>query len=235
MGMPRVLKNEYNRLFNDDPRLLSHIDLDLHDSILFLAGRLGEAISICELLPQSIVEDPRQHSYVRLCTAKSAFKLLKRGSCIQTHFSNLDKISAQKYVGLEARCESHIQAQFVLVKVSRGFKSRLTKLNKIREAKDRQELKWRDSRLTFENKVYKQRTFPAKLRHIIFERDQFTCQNCGKPRSELISEGSWLEVDHKLAWEDGGETCYSNDLTLCRTCNIAKHHAKKHFYVYSHP
>lgn len=229
MGMPRALKDEFKRLFNSDPRSLSDRDFEHYESTLFSAGRLSEVISIREWLPQSIVDNPDQHRHVRLCMAKAVSKYLHRGSCVPMDYCSFDKVLADKYVGLEERGEHEFKASFVPFRISRGFISRLKTWNEIRENEDRRELEWRDRKLAYESRIYKQRTFPATLRQIIFQRDNFTCQNCGKPRSELIADGSRLEVDHKLAWEDGGETCYGNGLTLCRSCNVAKHYAKKHF------
>ena len=76
-------------------------------------------------------------------------------------------------------------------------------------------------------RVYSERLFPPMLRHVIFERDNFTCQVCGKTRETLAFEGSHLEVDHVKEWEDGGLTCYDNGRTICADCNKGRHGAKR--------
>jgi len=80
--------------------------------------------------------------------------------------------------------------------------------------------------LSVRRRVFQSRTFPATLKRIILERDSYCCRSCGKHRDQLIAEKSHLEVDHIKAWIDGGQTCYENGETLCRECNIAKHHSK---------
>jgi len=77
------------------------------------------------------------------------------------------------------------------------------------------------------NYIYASRTFPQKLKVIIFEKDNYTCQICGKHKDHLEKDNH-LEVDHITEWSDGGETSYKNGQTLCHKCNKGKHHAKKH-------
>jgi len=76
-------------------------------------------------------------------------------------------------------------------------------------------------------KVYESRTFPSKLRNLIFNRDNFKCKVCNKHKDQL-PENIFLEVDHIIEWQDGGETMYSNGQTICSDCNKGKHHAKKY-------
>jgi 5-methylcytosine-specific restriction endonuclease McrA len=61
-----------------------------------------------------------------------------------------------------------------------------------------------------------------KLRYEILQRDNSTCQRCGK----TIKDGIKLEVDHKIPVEWGGENEPSNLWTLCNHCNGGK----KHFF-----
>ncbi len=56
-----------------------------------------------------------------------------------------------------------------------------------------------------------------KLRFDIFQRDNFTCQYCGRKVPEVI-----LEIDHKYPKAKGGENKISNYVTACRDCNIGK-------------
>lgn len=80
----------------------------------------------------------------------------------------------------------------------------------------------------YEHKVYASRVFPCMLRQLIFERDKYICRLCGRSLSVLEKEGHHLEVDHILAYEDGGITVLSNGQTLCSECNKGKHHSKKY-------
>jgi hypothetical protein len=139
----------------------------------------------------------------------------------------MEKVSAQLYVGIDDKG----QADFRPVTVSRFFLPKLQKRNAARIAEDKQQVLLRDAVMAAENKVYKSRSFPPSVRSMILARDGFCCQACGRSRDELIREGSHLQVDHKVAWEDGGKTCYSNGETLCRECNHAKHTTKKFWHA----
>lgn len=58
------------------------------------------------------------------------------------------------------------------------------------------------------------------LRFFVLERDSFRCCTCG--RSPATVAGLRLEVDHVIAWSNGGETVESNLRTLCFDCNRGK-------------
>lgn len=55
-----------------------------------------------------------------------------------------------------------------------------------------------------------------ELRQEIFERDGYTCVNCGSTEKES------LEIDHIMPISKGGKTEPGNLQTLCRDCNIRK-------------
>ena len=55
-----------------------------------------------------------------------------------------------------------------------------------------------------------------ELRQEIFERDGYTCVNCGSTEKES------LEIDHIKPISKGGKTEPGNLQTLCRNCNIRK-------------
>lgn len=55
-----------------------------------------------------------------------------------------------------------------------------------------------------------------ELRQEIFERDGYTCVNCGSTEKEL------LEIDHIKPISKGGKTEPGNLQTLCHDCNIRK-------------
>jgi len=56
-----------------------------------------------------------------------------------------------------------------------------------------------------------------KLRWEIMERDNFTCQYCGRSAPDVM-----LEIDHKTAIADGGTNDLSNLITACTACNRGK-------------
>lgn len=55
---------------------------------------------------------------------------------------------------------------------------------------------------------------PSNLRWQIWERDNFTCQKCGRRNN--------LSVDHIHPESRGGKMEESNLQTLCRNCNSSK-------------
>lgn len=58
-----------------------------------------------------------------------------------------------------------------------------------------------------------------KLRFEIFQRDNFTCQYCGKTREE---DKVKLELDHIMPISAGGTDDFHNLTTSCRDCNQGK-------------
>ena len=85
-----------------------------------------------------------------------------------------------------------------------------------------QRKKWRDS--------YKPESHPffitfssnkisIKLRFEILERDNFTCQYCGRNPKE---DGIKLEVDHINPKSKGGKNEKENLITACMDCNRGK-------------
>lgn len=58
-----------------------------------------------------------------------------------------------------------------------------------------------------------------KLRFMVFERDNYTCQACGRTPSK---DGVVLSPDHIIPVEWGGETVLDNLQALCRECNEGK-------------
>lgn len=55
-------------------------------------------------------------------------------------------------------------------------------------------------------------------RKAVFERDDYTCIDCGK-------RGGTIEADHSKRWVDSPELRYdvSNGVTRCRLCHVARH------------
>lgn len=141
----------------------------------------------------------------------------------------MDRIEASLYIGLRELSEGRYEPDFRIVRVPRYFTNKLSEINVERETRDRHDVELAKRISTFRNKVYVSRCFPAHLRLLIFERDRYCCQNCLRQRDALAAYGLTLEVDHVLAFVDGGKTTYANGVTLCSECNRAKHTAKPYF------
>lgn len=139
---------------------------------------------------------------------------------------SMTRVPASLYVGLEQRYGNEFSPERRTVSVPRYFLPRLEAWNKAREEADQHEVAVRARCKTLTTKVYKSRVFQPSLRAIIFERDGHRCCKCGRGRTQLFPLGLHLEVDHKIAWIDGGETSCQNGETLCNECNSAKHHTK---------
>lgn len=58
-----------------------------------------------------------------------------------------------------------------------------------------------------------------KTRFQVFERDNFTCQYCGKKPDE---HDVTLEIDHTVSVKDGGTNAIENLVTSCWECNRGK-------------
>ena len=58
-----------------------------------------------------------------------------------------------------------------------------------------------------------------KVRFLVFERDFFTCQYCGrKPNCDDVV----LHIDHIIPIKQGGSDEMSNLVTSCSSCNLGK-------------
>lgn len=55
----------------------------------------------------------------------------------------------------------------------------------------------------------------------LFVRDKYTCQYCGRHRSEL-KDGDFLTRDHVHPQSKGGKDAWTNVLTACNRCNNKK-------------
>ena len=164
--------------------------------------------------------------HVLLCFIRARWTYLEFRQYRKHCADNLDRVSAELYIGLEQVPPARLLAELRAVPVPIYFLERLRQLNLEREERDRTEAKLVSQIEELRNKVYLSRRFPSRLRYIIFERDKYRCQICLRERDKLLSLGLHLEVDHILPFVDGGKTTYSNGITLCNECNTAKHHAK---------
>ena len=68
------------------------------------------------------------------------------------------------------------------------------------------------------NKTSRKRKVSSKIRQQVLERDNYTCQMCGRTRFDGVK----LEVDHIIPVAKGGSDNISNLQTLCRECNRGK-------------
>ena len=59
-----------------------------------------------------------------------------------------------------------------------------------------------------------------KLRVVVFDRDNFTCQYCG--RSPKKDKKVVLHIDHKIPKKKGGNDKIDNLITSCAECNLGK-------------
>lgn len=57
-----------------------------------------------------------------------------------------------------------------------------------------------------------------RLRFKILNRDNFTCQYCGR----TVEDGIKLEIDHIHPESKGGKTTIDNLIVSCNLCNIGK-------------
>jgi 5-methylcytosine-specific restriction endonuclease McrA len=59
-----------------------------------------------------------------------------------------------------------------------------------------------------------------KLRFLVLERDNFTCQYCGRTPSK--DRSVILEIDHIIPKSKGGTDDIDNLITSCKECNLGK-------------
>jgi len=75
---------------------------------------------------------------------------------------------------------------------------------------------------TLDFKPFYKRNQPSKrLRFLVFKRDGFRCQYCGKTKDETV-----LEVDHKIPISHGGSNAMENLVAACIDCNRGKTDSK---------
>lgn len=137
----------------------------------------------------------------------------------------LKKVRYEKYQGLKQE-RGCLRPETRTVIVPKFIIAKLKELDEQKKTKDIQDVKLRESVLKYQNKTYKTRLFPAKLKQVIFQRDNYCCCICGRSKDFLVTVGLHLEVDHIKEWEDGGDTSYRNGQTLCSECNKGKYHSK---------
>lgn len=71
------------------------------------------------------------------------------------------------------------------------------------------------------------RLMTPELRRKIMERDNYTCQICGKYMPDEVG----LHIDHKIPVSKGGKTIPSNLQVLCSKCNGSKSNSVNDIYI----
>lgn len=69
-----------------------------------------------------------------------------------------------------------------------------------------------------------------RLRHVIFERDHYICQRCGR-KCDRSTPGRYPNCHHIRPLGCGGDNTYNNLITLCRTCHRYVHKHKPSRYL----
>lgn len=62
---------------------------------------------------------------------------------------------------------------------------------------------------------------PADVRVSVYERDGYTCQDCGVQGRPGIRVGD-IQAHHLVGWSRGGEHTADNLVTLCTLCHKAR-------------
>lgn len=220
MGLPRHLHDDMWDFLNNCSKA------DLFDLALVMARIPGYATALHKLCHS---KGAITKGHQLLTVSKWGWRSTAPRS--KAH-DELTRITGRLYVGLE-RIRQTDQPSFREVEIPIYFRERLEKLNKDREDRDRQALALRQRIDDFRGRVFASRTFPAALKAIIFERDNYTCKLCLRGRDELQKAGLHLECDHIKEWEDGGLTTYENGQTICSGCNKGKHHSKAYLGLVS--
>jgi 5-methylcytosine-specific restriction endonuclease McrA len=219
MGMPMSLSAK----FADEQSVMSEVDIAIQ--AMCAGADYGE--QIFEVLnKKSLSKKVTRFEHVIWCFIKARWIYLEMRRHRAIEPDELDRVPGKLYVGLLESAVGAYAADFREVVVPRYCMDRLEKSNREREELDRQRAIMASKITRLRNKVYASRCFPAHLRTIIFERDEYRCRNCLRGRTYLEKVGLHLEVDHIVPFVDGGKTTYSNGITLCCECNSAKHHTK---------
>jgi len=109
--------------------------------------------------------------------------------------------------------------------LSKIFKGRkVTWGDKISKAKKGEKhWNWKGGISKLRNRIFQSREY-KKWRKAVFERDNYTCQSCGK-------RGCYLEAHHIKPFVSNPELVFelSNGITLCKECHKKVHREEKKF------
>lgn len=85
---------------------------------------------------------------------------------------------------------------------------------------ERKKGKWIKLKSLFRKPVVAKRgSISKRMRFAVFERDNYTCQGCGRT---IKNDGVKLCIDHIIPVNWGGETSFGNLQALCSECNEGK-------------
>jgi 5-methylcytosine-specific restriction endonuclease McrA len=162
--------------------------------------RKKDAIISSENLFRNYIE----HYKKQLKQMENIFKELPKGSIKERI------ISGKKYYYLQNREGKKVKHYYM------GKKMPLELIEKISRRKKLKNKILEARRVLF---ILRELKRPPTLynRYTIFERDNFTCQYCGRKAPEVA-----LEVDHVVPVSKGGTDDPSNLQTACRECNSQK-------------
>jgi hypothetical protein len=229
MGLPRILADQFRQMRKE------YKGRDYLIGASFFSARFPKHFAKITSIPMK--DEIDNCFYFLHCMAQYEFRLVAfgelhrvvRGEKKIQSVDVFERIPAKLYVGMGSNASRQsMRPEYLDVRVARFFLEKLEKLNASRLASDKVEIELMQRIDQFRSKIFASRNFPKTLRYIILNRDNHTCQHCGRQRDELFKLGLSLQVDHIVAFEDGGLTTYSNGETLCNECNIAKHHAKRY-------
>jgi hypothetical protein len=216
MGLPQFLRKQIQRLYDQD--LLDDADCVNLFWAAFCAGR--------------DLPNPEIKSLV--CALKFGVKkrygYRRQSRCPPLEFSNesLSQKTTSRFVALQKGKDGVYEWVGEPTLIQNRYLGKYEVLRTARIAREVSLAKAHEEVVKLQQVVYQSRCFPPRLREMVFLRDEYRCTKCGRHRDELVRFGLHLECDHILAWEDGGETKYSNGQTLCSECNKGKHAAKKY-------
>ena len=215
MGLPQYLKRKLNAMKEDEGG--AYTDLQW---VIYFAGKEGvrahERTPLIDIIKSGL---KLQYGYTKP----------DRSYSLEKEPQPLDLVSTTRFIGGWKDKDGTLKWEGEPAKVQYRYLWKYEKRRAARIEREMELVRKRDKRLAYQNKVYQSRTFPPTVAVLIWERDVYTCQICGRNVEELKKIGRWLTVDHIKEWEDGGLTTMSNGQTLCNIDNTAKHHAKKYF------
>ncbi len=215
MGLPQYLKRKLDAMMEDEDG--SYKDLLW---VIYYAGKEGvitrERTKMSDIIKNAL---KLQYGYTK---PERSFSLCRTPQ-------PLDLVDTTRFVGVWKAKDGTLKWEGAPTTVQRRYLWKYEKLRIARIEREMELVRKRDKRLAYQNRVYQNRTFPPTLAALIWDRDDYTCQLCGRDLEELKKIGRWLTVDHIKEWEDGGLTTMNNGQTLCNIDNTAKHHAKKYF------
>lgn len=231
MGMPRYLKtryeNTYSNKMQDESILRNYIDNVLMAGVHGFYKIKDIFFNRSYIERDKMIDDLVMHNFKNGYIQKLEWTLNNVFPLLPFKSADVRKRKMRIYIGLE-KIGREYHAVNREVHVSNYFVDKLTYINEEKELKDRAEVKIKEGIFKYENKIFTSRAFPPKLRELIFQRDNRTCQICGRDLSKLIKLGLHLEVDHTEEYAKGGETTLSNGRTVCNECNIGSFHANAH-------